>query len=121
MENYCVLDGQNFRCSEISITKEKIWSSNTRRTTSAELVGDIVGIKTKLVVKFPPMNDADAMRLESVVTNENKPFFSLQFIDPKTGQQATKTVYAGTPTYPLYSYADGLPRYVGVAVDLIEK
>lgn len=31
-----------------------------------------------------------------------------------------KTFYAGTPTYPVYSYAKGVKTYVGVAVDLRE-
>lgn len=121
MADYCVLDGKKFSCSDINITKEKIWSANTKRTTSGSLVGDIVAIKTKIAVKFPPMNDNTAALLESVVSNEDKPFFTMKFIDPKTKAQASKTVYAGTPTYPVYSYADGLPRYVGVGVDFIEQ
>lgn len=48
-------------------------------------------------------------------------FFDVKFKDPRTKQYVTKRMYAGTPTYPVYDIRDGMYRYTGVGVDLIEK
>lgn len=102
----------------ITFTKEKIWSSNTGRTTDGTMVGDIIAIKTKMQITFPPLSGAQAAQLDEAVSPA---FISVYFKDPRLNAYTTKTFYAGTPSYPVYSYAKGLPEYVGVAVDLIEQ
>jgi hypothetical protein len=51
----------------------------------------------------------------------SKSFISVYFKDPRQNAYVEKTFYSGTPSYPVYSYVDGLPEYVGTAVDLIEQ
>lgn len=107
--------------SAITITKEPIWSKNTGRGSTGKFVGDIVGYKFKIQITWPILSQAQTAEIDSAITDSA--FFSAKFIDPTsaTGEFTTKTVYAGTPTYPVYSYVNGLPRHKGVAVDLIEQ
>lgn len=102
----------------LTFTKEKIWSRNAGRTTDATMVGDIVAIKTKMHINFPPLTGEQVAQLDEAVTPA---FISVYFKDPRLNAYTTKTFYAGTPSYPVYSYAKGLPEYVGVTVDLIEQ
>ena len=102
----------------LTFTKEKIWSKNTGRTTDGTMVGDIVAIKTKMKITFPPLSGNEVAQLDAAVSS---PFIQVYFKDPRINDYTTKTFYAGTPSYPVYSYASGLPEYVGVAVDLIEQ
>ena len=100
------------------ITPEKIWSKNTGRTTIGEMVGDVICIKNKLKISWPPLSAEQVALIDAAITPA---FFDVYYKDPRTNQYVTKPMYAGTPTYPVYSYASGLPEYVGVTVDLIEQ
>lgn len=105
----------------MTITKEPIWASNTGRSATGVMQGDLIGYKYKLQIKWPPLTQAQTATINSAITSAG--FFNVTFIDPtsSSGAKVTKKFYAGTPTYPVYSYVDGYPRYVGVAVDLIEQ
>lgn len=102
----------------LTITPEKVWSKNTGRTTTGEMVGDIIAIKNKLKISWPPLTAEQVAVIDAAITPA---YFDVYYKDPRTNQYETKRMYAGTPTYPVYSYATGLPDYSGVAVDLIEK
>lgn len=105
----------------LTVTREPIWSKNTGRGSTGGIVGDIIGFKFKLQVKWPVLKQAQTALINSAITSSA--FFLVKFKDPTspTGEFVEKTMYAGTPTYPVYSYALGYPMYVGVAVDLIEQ
>lgn len=102
----------------ITITKEKIWSKNTGRATNGSMVGDVIAIKTKMQVSWNILSGEQVAVLDAAL---EPAFISVYFKDPRLNAYTTKTFYAGTPTYPVYSYATGLPEYVGCAVDLIEQ
>lgn len=102
----------------LSLSKEKVWSKNTGRGSDATMQGDVVGRKWTLKVEWPPLNDVQVMQIDEAI---DPAFIKVQFRDPKTGKVQGKEMYAGTPTYPVYSYAEGLPRYTGVGVTLIER
>jgi hypothetical protein len=101
----------------LTITREKVWSSNTGRSAGGTMVGDLVGIKYKLQCEWPPLSAADVAKIDAAVSPA---FFTVSFWDPRTNARITRTMYAGTPSYPVHSYAQGTP-YKGVTVDLIEK
>lgn len=103
---------------EMSIDREPIWSKNTGRTADGTMNGDIVGFKEKLKIKFAPMSDAQAATLASAT---RPAFFSVRYTDPETGSVRTRMMYASAITYPVYSYVNRLPRYVGASVNLIEQ
>ena len=102
----------------ITITKEKIWSKNTGRATNGSMVGDVIAIKTKMQISWNVLSGEQVAVLDAAL---EPAFISVYFKDPRLNAYTTKTFYAGTPTYPVYSYATGLPEYVGCAVDLIEQ
>lgn len=102
----------------LTITREKIWSKNTGRSASGVMVGDIVRITYKLQCEWPPLTDDQVAALDASLSRS---FFSVQFWDPVSNAEKTITAYAGTPTYPVYSYVNGIKTYSGVKVDLIEK
>lgn len=102
----------------ITFTAEKIWSKNTGRATDGTMIGDIVAIKTKMKLTFAVLSGEQVAQLDAALS---PPFVSVYYKDPRTNAYTTGTFYAGTPSYPVYSYAAGMPEYTGVAVDLIEQ
>lgn len=91
---------------------EKIWSNNTGRVTSGKMTGDIIAIKLKLQVKYPILSTEQRNQLNKAIKDA---YFDVLY------QGEKYRMYAGTPTYPLYSTVDRLPRYTGVGVDLVEQ
>lgn len=102
----------------ITFSKEKIWSKNTGRTASGKMVGDVIAIKTTMSISFPVLSGEQVKELDAAL---EPAFIDVYFKDPRKNEYTTKTFYAGTPSYPVYSYAKGLPEYVGTTVDLIEQ
>lgn len=103
----------------ITFAHEKIWSSGTKRTSSCKMVGDIKGIKDTLSIEFPPLSKSDIDLLNSVLSNKSLPFFSCEVYD---GENSFKgKVYAGTPSYKLYSTVDGIRAYTGYKIELVEQ
>lgn len=103
----------------ISVSPEKIWAHNTGRGDNGEMMGDVVAIKTTLKIEWSVLSAAQIEKIDSYLS---RAFFNCTFCNPRKGNaETTLTFYAGTPTYPVYSYAKGLPEYTGIAVDLIEK
>ncbi len=91
---------------------EKIWSSNTGRVSTGKMTGDLVAIKKKLVIKYPPLTDTERQKLENAVADA---FFSVTYKGRKY------TMYADSPVLNLYSMAAGLPRYEGASLTLVEQ
>ncbi|MDE5781481.1 MAG: hypothetical protein K2I03_08395 [Lachnospiraceae bacterium] len=102
----------------IEISKEKIWSSNTGRTTDGTMTGDLIGTVTKIKVKWNVLIPSEVSLIDSAISDA---FFDVTYPDPSTNSYRTIRMYAGTPTYPIYDIRDGAARYVGIAVDLIGK
>lgn len=104
----------------VTFAREKIWSADTGRTATGTMVGTIVAIKTTISIAWPPLSMQEVETIESVVSNADKPFIPMTYTD-MTGKTVTKTVYFGTPTYTVYSWASGRQYIVGVGVNGIEK
>lgn len=118
--SYLVINGvqmPNLKENGLTITKEKIWSSNTGRGADGLLLGDIVATKYKLVCEWPPLTRQEVVRIDNAISPK---FFQVKFLDPGTNQFITKQMYAGTPSYPVYQYKDGVKTYSATKVDLIE-
>ncbi|MCC8063770.1 MAG: hypothetical protein LIO70_01635 [Clostridiales bacterium] len=103
----------------LTITREKIWSSDTGRTASGKMVGTIVAVKTKVAIKWPVLTMDEVETIEGAVSSST-PFVTMTYTD-MTGAVTTKTVYFGTPSYTVYSYADGTQYVKDVTVDGIER
>lgn len=113
-----IVNGFKLKVKELTIADNIIWSENTGRVASGDMEGDIIVKKIKLNLTLAPLNDDETVKFARAI---EPPFFPITFRNPKTGQTDTRIFYVGTPTYPVYSYANMLPRYVGVTANFIEK
>lgn len=104
----------------VTISTEKIWSSDTGRTASGKMVGTVVAVKTTVKIKWPVLPPAEIATIEAAVSNPDSPFVPMTYTD-MTGQTVSKTVYFGTPSYTVYSWADGLSYVTGAEVEGIEQ
>ena len=103
----------------VTVSREKIWSSDTGRTASGKLVGTIVSIKTKVSIKWPSLTMAQVKTIEDAVSTATE-FLTIRFTD-MTGTTKTYTGYLSSPTYTIYSYADGMQWVNGASVDFVEQ
>jgi hypothetical protein len=113
-----IISGLKLKVKDLTVTDNIIWSRNTGRVASGDMEGDIIAKKIKLNLTLAPLDDKEAVAFAAAI---EPPFFPITFRNPKSGKTETLKFNVGTPTYPVYSYADGLPRYVGVAANFIEK
>lgn len=104
----------------VVISREKIWSANTGRTAAGKMVGTVVAVKTTIKIKWPPLTPAQVAVIESAVSDGDNPFVPVKFTDA-TGVTVTKTMYFGTPTYTVYSWANGRQYLRDVSVTGIEQ
>ena len=95
-------------------------SSNTGRTTSGKMVGTVVAVKTTLKIKWPILTPAQVATIEGAVSDPDNPFVPVKYTDA-TGSTVTKTMYFGTPSYTVYSWANGRQYIKGACVDGIEQ
>lgn len=104
----------------LTITTNKLWSANTGRLESTgQLVGTIVAIKRKVVIKWPDLSMEQAKIIENAVSSAVA-FHKLKYTD-MTGTATEISVYFGDPSYTIYSYSPGIQRIKDVSVDAIEK
>ena len=104
----------------VTVSREKIWSSNTGRTTSGKMVGTVVAVKTTLKIKWPVLTPAQVATIEGAVSDPDNPFVPVKYIDA-TGETVTRTMYFGTPSYTVYSWANGMQYIKYASVDGIEQ
>ncbi len=104
----------------VTITREKVWSSDTGRSSSGKMLGTIVAIKSKITIKWPVLTFDQVQTIESAVSDADDPFVTVKYTD-MTGTTVTKTMYFGTPTYTMYGAAAGTQWVKDVTVDGIEQ
>ena len=121
MTDEIIIDGVTMptpALSGLTIKKEKIWSNNTGRAADGEMMGDLIAIKYTLEITWPMLSRADVAKIDTAISSA---FFNVTFTDPGSNYRITKRCYSNTPTYPVYSYADGVKTYKGVGATLIGK
>lgn len=101
----------------VTVSREPIWSANTGRSSTGKMLGTIVANKTTIKVKWPPLTLAQAQSIENAV---KKDFFTVT-LKRDSSTVFTGTMYAGAPSYRIYSVASGMPYAIDMAVDLIER
>ncbi len=102
---------------EISTSDEIIWSSNTGRTTNAQMVGDVIAEKKTLNIKWGILKESDVALIKA---NIKTGFFPITFRDD--GLELTINTYRGTLTREHIGYlTDGIYYYRSVSVTVIEQ
>ena len=99
---------------------EKIWSKNTGRTASQRMQGTIKAIKQTYSIKWPPLSQYEQEVLESLISNKDKPFHTLQIRRPD-GTIWKMECYFGTPSFSEWVWINGEWKDNGVTVDAIER
>ena len=104
----------------VTISENKIWSTNTGRSMNGEMQGTIIAIKKKAEIEFPLLTPRQVDLINSEVSNVSKPFIPVEITYPSGGTK-TFNAYAGDVAYPIYGLVRGKYCVVGFKLDLIEK
>lgn len=104
----------------VVITDEPIWASNTGRSSTGKMIGDIVAWKTTIAVTWPPLSFADTEKIRNAIMNAD-PFFEIQYYDLSSNSMQKKTVYAGNIPRTMYSLAEGYQKHTDVTITFVEQ
>ena len=101
----------------LTINDELIWSEETGRTLSGDMVGEIIAEKKNLSIKWGVITEEDMLLIKR---NMAANFFPFTFHDD--GMDLTITAYRGTLSKEvLGNIGDGKFWYRSVTVDIIQR
>ncbi len=106
--------------AEVSFTNNKLWSENTGRGANCLLVGDMIGVKKTISLKWFGLTGREVRQINDFISSQDKPFFTVTLLD-ETFAEKTYTVYAGDPTYEVWGWNEKRRLIKGIAVNLIER
>lgn len=89
----------------------------SNRNTNGDLIRDRIAVKRKLNCEWAPLSQDECSNLLKAVKDV---FFQVTYPDPELGM-ATKTMYVGDRTSPVYSVKNGVARWRGVKFNLVER
>lgn len=102
---------------ELKVGHEIIWSSNTGRTSSGRMVGDVIAEKTTLEVNWGILSDAEIEKIKNYMIAG---FFPITFYD--FGGTATMTGYRGTLSAEMIgTLTDGITYWKNASVQLVQQ
>lgn len=104
----------------IKIGVEPIWSSNTGRSASGLMLGDIIAVKTTLDITWKKMTQAQVSQLDNAIHNINTPFFDVSYYN-QDGDNITKTFYASPNSYNQKKYTENGIMFSDISIKLIEQ
>lgn len=96
---------------------EKIWSENTGRLDNGYFVGELIAIKHKYGVTFPPLSTTDLTAVKNAVNNQ----FAYIKIQNAEGGTDEISAYFGSLTVESYSWCNGLQYAMNARVSIIER
>ena len=108
----------------ITITEEPIWASNSGRSITGKMIGDIVAWVTTINVSWPNLSFEEARILRGAVLGneeDSSPFFNLEYYDLSEEECVTKRVYVSGMPRTLESLAYGSGQYSGIAITFVEQ
>ena len=101
---------------KIESSEELIWSSNTGRSTSGEMIGTVIAGKKTVEIEWGVLSASEVMIIQQALSAG---FFSFQFYD---GTNVSITVYRGTIKKEHLGYiGDGKYYYKSVTASVIQK
>lgn len=101
-----------------SVTRNRIWSKNTKRVANASMVGDIIARKYTIRIAWNDLSQSEVNRIAEAI--DTSAFFSVTFPNEK-GVSTTAEFYSADPTYPLHVVRNKNARYSNVSIELIER
>ena len=101
----------------VTYSQNKLWSQNTGRLDNGYFVGELVAIKKKYEVTFPPLSTADLAIVRGAINDD---FASVQIKNAEGGTD-TVTAYFGDLTVESYSWHNGIQYAINATVSIIER
>lgn len=107
----------------INVTDENIWSSNTGRSSTGKMIGDIVARKATIDVSWPPLTYGQMKTIRDAIISGGN-FFEIEYLDIASGSTlanmpTTKTVYCAN--IPRLLASTVYKRYTDVTIQFIER
>lgn len=103
--------------TSLSVNDELIWTSDTGRTLSGYMVGDVVAEKKTVSVKWEFITETQVKQIKDTLIPG---FFPFSFRDD--GIEITIQSYRGTMTKEhLGELGDGIYYYKSVSVDIVQR
>lgn len=109
---------------DVDYSYNKLWSQNSGRLDNGYFVGDLIGIKRKYVITFPPLKPTE---LSTVRTAFAAQFGEVTITDigdddndPST-TTVTLNAYFGDVTVQAYSWHSGIKYAINCKVSIIER
>ena len=109
----------------VNVTDEPIWSSNTGRSSTGKMIGDIIAWKATIEISWPPLTFAEMKAIRDAIRSGGE-FFPIEYPDIASGSTVatmttTKTVYCANIPRLLYSMSDIYKRYTDITIQFIER
>ncbi len=106
--------------NELTVSVQTLDSGSSGRNANGDMVRDIIGRKTKLDVKWGPLNTAEVSLILRLI---DAAFVTVRYLDPQEGGLITKTFYCGDRSIPVYSWNSKYlaMMWQGLNVPFIEK
>lgn len=110
------------------ISREKVWSSNARRTSSAKFEGTMVDIKATLDMVFPANTSPEEIKKilkyaspkgTKAQLNEKK-YCYIQFTN-EAGEDETKQFYFGNPSFDAMAFLNGKFLWSSIQIQAVER
>lgn len=101
----------------VDYSYNKLWSDNSGRLDSGYFVGELIGIKRKYVVTFPPLSTTDLTTVRTAFANQ----YATVTITDVDGGDAVLDCYFGDVTVKAYSWKDGYKLALDCKVSMIER
>lgn len=98
-------------------SQNKLWSQNTGRLDNGYFVGDLIAVKKKYEVKFPPLSTTDLTAVRTAVNNQ----FAYVKILNAEGNSEEITGYFGDLSVESYSWHNGIQYAINATVSIIER
>lgn len=90
----------------------------SNRTADGTMIRDRIATKRKLQCSW---NALTTTEMSTLLQSMNDEFFSVQYLDPYTGTEQTKTFYVGDRSAPVYRLVSGKELWSGLKADFVEK
>lgn len=111
----------------VQYKRSKVWSENTRRTSSATMSGTIVDEKVSLSISFPPnLTSEEVDKILTATTckggskKNKKEWHSMTFTNER-GKNEDIKVYFGDSEMNCLSFIKGKMMFSSVKIEAVEK
>ena len=101
------------------ISHSKVWSSNTGRVKSGNMVGTIVAIKRNVTITWNALTAEQCATIDTAVSTKT-PFVTIEYTNER-GVSETITGYFSDVEFPVHIIKNDAPIITGASVSFIEQ